>query len=116
LSRKHVISIDLFSSDDASVVNDMSANCLSREVEVKNLDAASIHCSWAAGPVGEAQVNDQDDWFEINSSTAWAITGADSEAQINLESLPFTKIRLKYIRTSGSGTLSAYMTAKTVGA
>lgn len=110
--------MDMFDSADA--VNDMSADCLSREVETRNMDKATIHCSWVAGPVGElqieAQVNEDDEWIELNQAAAWAISGTDSEAQILLTELPFHKIRLKYIRTSGSGTLSAYFNGKTVGA
>lgn len=119
MSRKNSISLDLFDSSDASVVNDMSADCLSREVEVRNMDKASIHCSWTAGPVGtlqiEAKTHDDEAWFNINAGVAWAISGSDSEAQIVLTELPFTRIRLKFARTSGTGTLEAFMNSKTVG-
>ena len=116
MSRKNVISLDLFKDASASMAGDLT----SKEVFVRELDKASIHCKWVAGPVGEFQVqaqnNDSDSWFTLVSGAAWAIGGSDSEAQIILNELPFTKIRLKYVRTSGTGTLAAFLTSKSTGA
>jgi hypothetical protein len=116
LSRKNVISLNLLSGLSAS----MSSNITSREVDVSQLDKAIIHCSWVAGPVGEFQVEAQadtnDSWFVLDTSSAWSVSGSDSEAEIILNELPFKKIRLKWVRTSGSGTLSAYLSSKSVGA
>lgn len=122
MSRKNVISLNLLVENDNAgtpISGDMSSDITSREVEVSQLDKAIIHCKWAAGPVGEFQVEAQtdkaDDWFVINEVGSWAVGALDDEAQIILNELPFRKLRLKFVATSGSGTLEAYLSSKSVG-
>jgi hypothetical protein len=117
---KHVIKLNLLVSSNTTISPVMATDITSREVDVSQLDKATIHCSWAAGPAGEfqveAQLHDSDSWFVLSSGSAWSVTASDSEAQIVLNEIPFNKIRLKWVADSGSGNLSAYMHSKNVGA
>lgn len=120
MGRKHVIKIDMFKDLSA----DMSGSLTSREIDVSELDKASIHCKWVAGPEGEFQIQaknyDQlpitDSWYTLETGTAWSVVAADSEAQIVLNELPFVRLRLVWVPTSGSGTLISYLSSKSTGA
>lgn len=123
MSRKNVI--DAF---DMIVDGDMSADITqSSHTDVRYLDNANIRVTWDVGgsPVGElfiqakqvkqGQPEDAADWFDVDFNTPIAIDGTDTEHQIHLTQLPFTHIRVKYVRTSGSGTLNARLTARQIG-
>jgi len=120
MSRKHVIKINLFDGVSA----DMSGNLTSKVIKVSELDSLSIHATWAAGPAGEFRVESRnynegplaDDWSVLSTGTAWTFLAADAEATIVLTSLPFIELRFQYIRTSGTGTLTAFVAGKTLGA
>lgn len=110
---------------------DLSGNLTSLSSNVVNLDKASLRLSWtSADAVGtitiEAkQVNPEkpeeaSDWFELDFGNVIAIDmtapSPDSEHQIIFNELPFTDLRVVYTATSGTGTIDATLSAKTVGA
>jgi hypothetical protein len=101
----------------------MSTDQTSEITDIKNLDNVGYIISWAgASPVGTVTVevsNDKEDeptiWHELDFGASIEITGNSGSHDININQLPFSKIRIKYNRTSGSGTLTAAMTMKQVG-
>jgi hypothetical protein len=110
---------------------DMSASNTSVSTNVEQVDKASIHLSWTAGPVGifklqsrngsksPAQPNTKynDTWFDVDFGTTMSISGTDSELLIQLNEMPGTEIRIVYTATSGSASdLKALLTMKAVGA
>lgn len=116
MSKKVLYSFPMF--DAVS----LSATKSSDVVNVQNLDNASIHIMWASGssPVGDITVEvrngEADDWRTLDFGSAISISGTSGEHEIVMYVMPFTDVRLKYTRTSGDATLSARITAKTVGA
>lgn len=123
MSRKNVIkSFKLLDSVDIST-NQTQATPTS----VINMDKASIRVNWTGtSPVGELFVEarntaeDADkapagDWFALDFGTAITISGNSGEHLIILNELPHNEIRLRYASTSGTGTLTAVITAKQVG-
>lgn len=107
---------------------DMTSDFTSAETSVKNLDQASVRVSWTTGssPVGELRfqaLQEKDgvpvsdaDWFDIDFDATINIDSTETEHQILFEVLPFDKIRMRYIATSGTGVMNAKITAKTIGA
>lgn len=93
---------------------------------VKNLDYASIHIEWSGtAPVGvitvEARNGDERnndavaDWYLIDMGSVITISGASGDHQLFFDKLPFTDLRLQYTATSGTGTMTAFITSKQSG-
>jgi hypothetical protein len=120
MGRKHVVSLDLFSSSDSQLPVDMSVDLESREIDTSQMDKASMHLKWAAGPTGEFKVfakNKSDgDFYELSFGESLTIDGSDSEVQIILNEMPFVAIRLDYVAGTGAADLTALLTEKSVGA
>lgn len=101
---------------------DLSSAITTNSTNVLKLDRASLHVFWSdLSAVGvlkvEARVGDGNPWFEIDFDEPLEIkVDYNGEFQIIFNELPFTDIRLVYVPTSGSGTLNAILTSKTVGA
>lgn len=120
--RKHTLtSFKMF--DAADVSGDQTSNV----TNVRNLDKASIRLVWTGSPVGEIVVEarntektpDSNEWYQLVLNAPIVINSTTYPEQnhlIQLFELPFAEIRLRYVSTSGSGTMDATLVAKTVGA
>ncbi len=98
----------------------LASSATSDATDVTPVDKASIHIAWTgSSPVGSiavwAQNGDDDSWYDLGFS-AISISGASGSHQVIFNELPFTKIRLVYTRVSGTGSLNARISSKTVGA
>lgn len=131
MGRKHVV--HQYNMFEGQTIN-MSSSLTSNMSNVEQLDTASIHVTWTAGPAGtfvlEArnggfpapntalpQAKYNDSWYAVDVGSAITITALDSELLILLNELPFTDIRLRYTPSSGAATdLKALFTAKVKGA
>ncbi len=108
---------------------DISTNQTSEETSVAFMDYGLIDISWTgSSPVGNVNMEflkiaaDKsptrlDQWETINFTGAVggeniAISGASGTHQIQLNKMPSTKVRLKYVATSGTGALTAIISAK----
>lgn len=120
MGRKHVVSLDMFHSSDTNVPDDMALDLVSRTIDTSQMDKASIHLKWAAGPTGEFHVlvknNEKDDFYELNFGDVITITGTDGELQFVLAEMPFMALQLTYTAGTGSAVLEAFLTEKTTGA
>lgn len=93
-------------------------------VYVPYLDNVGIVVSWSGtSPVGEVVVevsNQQDNpneamiWTELDFGAPVAITGNTGDHLISCNNLPFNALRLKYVATSGTGNLNAFLQVKMV--
>lgn len=116
MARKHLIySYQLF--DAQSVSSDSTSN----STTVAQLDQASIDLNWSASTLAatvEVQVKNGDnaDWRALDFGSPISISGASGAHEIVFNQMPFTDLRLFVDVTSGSGTVDAVITAKTVGA
>ena len=105
-----------------------SATLTSSVVEIRNQDNVGIQLSWTGTPVGTFAVqisinHAQDasgnvtvagDWVTLTLSPSIAAAGTPDSAIIDLNQMSASYIRVVYTRTSGTGTLNAYITAKGV--
>lgn len=116
MGRKNVVKS--FKMIDAG---DLSGSITSSVVNVINLDKASIHLIWSgSSPVGvitvEARNGELDSWYELDLGSAINISGASGDHQLVFNEIPFTDIRLQYTFTSGTGSIDALISMKTIGA
>ena len=91
----------------------MAASITGTAVSIEQLAHVTVFTSYAgSSPTGtitvETAPTDAGPWFVVDTN---AIT-ADGSKRIALSNLGDAFLRVKYTRTSGSGTLSAQLTAK----
>lgn len=125
MGRKNIVrSYKMFDAVTISTTQSSTAT------NVLNLDNASIQVIWSGGgtPVGtltvEATNVDPDlpsfdsttDYVTLTLSGTIAVSGNSGNHSIILEEMPFYAIRLTYTSTSGTATMSAYLSSKTIGA
>jgi hypothetical protein len=108
----------------------LSTDQASAATNVLNLDYASIQVIWSGGgsPVGTITIQgtniDPDlptfssttDWSTLELSGTVSVSGNSGNHSIIFEQLPFHSIRFVYTRSTGTATLSAHLSSKTVGA
>lgn len=98
---------------------DMSGSVTSPETSVKNLDQITYEIVWSGtSPVGEIQVQTQvkDVWQAIALPTI-SISGNTGNHLITINSAShFHKLRVAYIRTSGTGSLKISIIGAVLGA
>jgi hypothetical protein len=98
----------------------MAGNLTSTETNVLGMDYALIKIVWTgSSPVGEIQVEalrDRKDnietWATVDFGSTISVSGNSGSHDLVLTRLPFEKTRVKYVRTSGTGTLNAIITVK----
>lgn len=99
----------------------MSGNLTSDLVDVSYTDNIGFQLNFTGTPTGDFSVEgsiDYDDhlqtgnWSELTFSTTPQALGAADTHLLNLNQVPYKKLRVKYTRTSGSGTLNIYVMSK----
>ena len=116
MSRKNVIkSYKMF--DETS----MASSQTSVTVNVINLDIASIFFEWSgSSPVGvltlQARNGEGGTWYDLDMGGTMSVSGASGSHQLQLTEIFFTDLQLIYTRSSGTGSMTATITAKTIGA
>jgi hypothetical protein len=113
-----------------SILNAQSAaasfNTFAMPTNIDYLDNVSIQVTWTGTPVGTFDVYVSNvlhpsttltsDWSRLDFGSTPAIDSTNSDMVINLNQIPFSWIAVVYTKTSGTGTISAITTIKTVGA
>lgn len=96
---------------------DMSGSLTSSVTNINFLDNIGIQLIFTGSPTGTFSVevsNDNTSWTALSLSPAPAASGSAGNQYIDLNQLSAAWIRTKYTRTSGSGSLTAYLSAKEV--
>lgn len=97
---------------------DMSGTVISLESSVTTQDNAGYQVSYTGSPVGEFTVEatiDGVNWSALDFGTPMTVDLSPSGFLINMNQLPYAKIRLKYVPDSGSGTMQATAMVKRLG-
>ena len=95
----------------------IGADTISDATDVSHLDYCHYDISWGgSSPVGVVTVEYLKDgesaWATLDLGSTIDVSGTSGSHRIIMLELPFEKIRLKYTRTSGTGVINAYITAK----
>ena len=98
---------------------DLSGDITSNITNVENLDKCSIAVSWSGtSPVGtiivESRNGTKESWNAVEFPTI-TVSGNTGNHSIVFREMSFTDLRLRYVATSGTGTLDAVYTSKQVG-
>jgi hypothetical protein len=101
------------------VGGDMSADVTGPETSVKNLDQITYEIVWSGtSPIGtiEVQTLVKDVWQAIALPTI-GVSGATGNHLITINSAShFHKLRVKYVRTSGTGLITINIIGAVLGA
>jgi len=94
---------------------DMSGNLTSDSVDVTYTDNVGFQLTFTGTPTGTFSCEgtiDETNWSALSfSSTPQAVGTADTHL-LNINQIPYKKLRVKYTRTSGTGTLNVYVMSK----
>jgi hypothetical protein len=98
---------------------DATVSQTSGESIVDGTDKVSYHVTFSANNTGtftvQAKNGNNDAWYDLDFGQPLTIT-ADNEAVFFLNECPFTKVRLLWSPSAGSGTMTAILTSKSLGA
>ncbi len=108
----------------------MSGNVTSVVTDCRYMDNISYQVRWSAGstPLGEmiVEITNQDypqltnlgqavTWTPLDFGATISIAGNSGDHLLNINQYPGAWMRIRYARTSGSGTLNVNMMSKQVG-
>ncbi len=101
-------------SEKFIVDGDLSADFISVPVNILHIDRVAVELAWTGDPTGpfEVQVSNTGDNWETVDATA-AAAGSAGSAIVEIET-SCRLVRVFFDSTSGSGTLSSYLTAKSI--
>lgn len=106
--------------------SDMSAASITSDpTNVLFMDNVQVQLNYTGTPTGTFQVQVSSDydpttatagnWVPIPFGSTISATGAADQIILDMNQLPAPWVRVVYTRSSGSGTLNMYLTAKEVG-
>jgi hypothetical protein len=125
--RKNSHSHTLRDGTSGSTSLDMSANITTEPTNVQYSDNVGLFFTWTgSSPIGTVYVdvsndkvsgdNEPTNWATLDFGSTVGITGNADTGLININQVPFSWLRVRYTRTSGSGTLTINLTTKQTGA
>lgn len=98
---------------------DMAGNLTSDTIDVDRMDNVGIQLLWTGTPTGsivvDGRIADDGPWTELDLDPAIAPAGSASDHLISLTQIPYAELRVRYVRTSGSGALTVWAMAKQIG-
>lgn len=113
MSRKNVLTpYQIFTSGSMASTNTLT----SADIDVSYLDNVAIQVVWTGTPNGSFDVKGSVDSTTFTSLgiADLDVSGAAGNHLINLNNVPFKKLRVTYTNTSSTGTLNGYVMAKEV--
>ncbi len=113
----YAIGSTALSTTQAQVSGSMAADITGPTTKISNLDQVCYQVSWtssdAVGVISVQGSNDNVTFYDLTFSPILTQPASNNGGYlINLALVPFTYIRPKYTRTSGTGSLVVTMSAK----
>lgn len=98
---------------------DATVNQTSAISVVESCDKASYHIKFSANNTGaftiEARNSEADSWYVLDFGVSLAIT-SQSDVILNINQINFHSMRLNWLPSAGSGTVTAYLFGASEGA
>jgi hypothetical protein len=93
----------------------LGADATSAVADMDHMGMASIHAIWTGTPTGTLSVQvsvNGVDWVAPPTALSVAIAGAAGQVVWTMPDLTWKAVRVIYVRTSGTGTVNAWVNAK----
>lgn len=100
---------------------DISSSQNSTFSSLEPVDKAVIHIEWTGtSPVGtivvQSRMDESSNWVDVDMGTSISVSGNTGSHVLLFNEKPAPQIRLQYVRTSGTGSLTATLSANVTGA
>lgn len=93
----------------------MGANISSEVVDIAEFPGYCVHAIWSAGsPVGSIVVSGSNDGSDFVTVSTVSAGGAAGQLLLNVEKAHYRYVHVNYARTSDTGTLNCYISAKRI--
>jgi hypothetical protein len=90
----------------------MTANITSEIVDVAEVSGFAVHAIWTGAPVGNIDVCGSNDGVNFVSINTQATAGTSGQLLLNEEMQHYRYMWVEYAFTSGTGSLTCYVSAK----
>lgn len=90
----------------------MAANTTSEVVDIAEVTGYCVHAIWTGAPVGNIDVCGSNDGINFVSINTQAAGGAAGQLLLNVERQHYRYMWVEYAFTSGTGSLTCYLSAK----
>lgn len=98
---------------------DMSGNLTSETIPCERLDNVAVQLMWTGTPTGDffvdARISEDAPWTELDLDPAVVAGGSASDWIMSFGQTPYSELRVRYVRSSGSGELTGWARAKALG-
>lgn len=98
---------------------DMSSNITSPVTDISYMDNVGIELVFTGTPSGTFYVEASNDGATFTAmdfgSPGPLASGSASSIILNIQQCPYRQLRVRYVRSSGSGTLNCWLSAKQIG-
>lgn len=96
--------------DSEALTGDFSSD----GVEVSEVGGFALHCFWTGTPTGDLIAEGSNDGTNFVTIVSQAVGGAAGQWLLNIERQHYRFMRLSYDFTSGTGALTAILSAKNI--
>jgi hypothetical protein len=90
----------------------MSVSLTSVTIDIAELPGYAVHAIWTGSPVGTINVNASNDSVNFVSVASQAAGGSNGQFLLNTEVAHYRWLQVTYTATSGTGSLTTYVSAK----
>lgn len=90
----------------------MGSNINGSSVDISEVRGYAVHFIWTGTPTGDVSVEASNDNSNFTQVYTAATGGAAGQSLTNQPNVAYRYIRVKYTRSSGTGTLDTYISGK----
>lgn len=90
----------------------MTSTVYSPSVDIAECAGFAVHSIWTGTPVGNIIIGGSDDNVNFAPVSTTAVGGASGQSLVNLDGQHYRYIQVEYSFTSGTGSLTSYVSGK----
>lgn len=92
----------------------MTTNLTSVTIDLSETTGYALHAIWTGAPVGTISANGSDDGINFVSVASNPTGGTSGQYLLNVEKIHYRYVQITYTFTSGTGSLTAYVSARSI--
>lgn len=92
----------------------MTSNLSSAVIDLSQTTGYALHAIWTGAPVGTISASGGDDGINFVAVASNSTGGTSGQYLLNVEKIHYRYVQITYTFTSGSGSLTAYVSARSI--